>query len=146
MNIYKYKFLLSRNNLIILFFTFLIINYLFFNYRILTRENGYILGDWLVNYNGGFVRRGLLGHFFFNLSKFLNISIINIIYFFSSFIYISTLFLFYKIIKNKLSNNKILIFIFLPSTFLFNFFDPLTVGRKEFFVFFFISYLLHTFR
>ena len=134
----------DRKNLLILFFFFLIINYLFFNYRILTRENGYILGDWLVNYNGGFVRRGLLGHFFFNLSKFFNISIINIIYFFSSFIYISTLFLFYKIIKNKLSNNIILIFIFLPSTFLFNFFDPLTVGRKEILVFFlFLIYFIH---
>ena len=43
MNINKYKCLLSKNNLIILFFIFLIINYLFFNYRILFRENGYIL-------------------------------------------------------------------------------------------------------
>ena len=43
MNIYKYKFLLFKNNLIILFFTFLKINYLFFNYRILFRENGYVL-------------------------------------------------------------------------------------------------------
>ena len=135
MNINKYKCLLSKNNLIILFFIFLIINYLFFNYRILFRENGYILGDWLVNYNGGFVRRGLLGHFLFNFSKLFNVSIIHLIYFFSSFVYISSIILLYKIIKDKLSNNVVLLFIFLPSTLLFNFFDPLTVGRKEILVF-----------
>ena len=135
MNINKYKSLLTRNNFIILFFTFLIINYLFFNYRILFRENGYILGDWLVNYNGGFVRRGLLGHILFNFSKLFNVSIIHLIFFFSSIVYISSLFLLYKIIKDKLSNNIVLLFIFLPSTLLFNFFDPLTVGRKEILVF-----------
>ncbi len=144
MAINKYNSLLNRNNFIILFFLFLILNYLFFNYRILFRENGYILGDWLINYNGGFVRRGLIGHLFFNLSKELNISIINIIFFFSSSIYIATIFLFYKIVKDKLHFNIILIFLFLPSTFLFNFFDPLTAGRKEIIViFFFLIYYLY---
>ena len=144
MAINKYNSFLNRNNFIILFFLFLILNYLFFNYRILFRENGYILGDWLINYNGGFVRRGLIGHLFFYLSKELNISIINLIFFFSSSIYIATIFLFYRIIKDKLNINIILIFIFLPSTFLFNFFDPLTVGRKEIIViFFFLFYYLY---
>ena len=143
MTINKYP-ILNRNNLIILFFLFLIINYLFFNYRILFRENGYILGDWLVNYNGGFVRRGLLGHFFFYFSKFFNLSIIHIIFIFSSTVYLTSLILFYKIIKKNLSNNYVLIFLFLPSTLLFNFFDPLTVGRKEILVFFFfVVYFLN---
>ena len=98
----KYNFLNYKNNIIIIFFFLLIINYLFFNYRILSRENGYILGDWILNYNGGFVRRGLIGHLFFNISKTFNISIINITYVFSSFIYISSLFLFYRILKKIL--------------------------------------------
>ena len=143
MTINKYYPILNRNNLVILFFLCLIINYLFFNYRILFRENGYILGDWLVNYNGGFIRRGLLGHLFFNFSKFLNISIIHLIFLFSSTIYITSLILFYRIIKKNLTNNYLIIFLFLPSTLLFNFFDPLTVGRKEILVFFFfITYYL----
>ena len=133
----KYNNIFNRKNLIILFFSFLIVNYLFFNYRILFRENGYILGDWLMNYNGGFVRRGLLGQFFFDFSKYFNISIIHLIFYFSSIIYISSLILFYKIIKDKLSNNIVFLLLFLPSTLLFNFFDPLTVGRKEILVFFF---------
>lgn len=140
----KYNFLNHKNNIIILFFSLLIINYLFFNYRILSRENGYILGDWILNYNGGFVKRGLIGHLFFNISKTFNISIVNIAYVFSSLIYISSLFLFYKILKKINTNFLILIFIFLPSTFLFVFFDPLTAGRKEILVlFFFLVYFLN---
>jgi hypothetical protein len=130
----------NRNNLIIYFFIFLIINYTFFNYRILFRENGYILGDWLINYSGGFIRRGLIGHFFHIISKSFDISIIHIIFIFSTSIYISSLYFFYQIVKDKLDNNLILIFLFLPSTFLFNFFDPLTVGRKEVLIFFFFSF------
>jgi hypothetical protein len=132
--------ILSKNNLIIYFFLFLIINYAFFNYRILFRENGYILADWLINYSGGFVRRGLMGHFFYLISKSFNLSIIHFIFFFSTTIYISSIYFFYNIVKDKLDNNLVLIFLFLPSTFLFNFFDPLTVGRKEILVFFFFSF------
>ena len=36
-------------------------NYIFFSYRLFDRENGYILGDWLINYAGGFTRRGFFG-------------------------------------------------------------------------------------
>ena len=82
MKLNNYNLIYNKNNFIILFFLFLILNYVFFNYRILFRENGYILGDWLINYNGGFVKRGLIGQVFFNISKELNISIIYIIFFF----------------------------------------------------------------
>ena len=130
----------NRNNIIIFFFLFLILNYIFFNYRILARENGYILGDWVINYSSGFIKRGFLGHIFYSLSNKFDISIINIVFLFSTAIYLQTIYFFYKIIKNRLNNNYIFIFILLPSTFLFNFFDPLTVGRKEILVFFFFSY------
>tara|TARA_Y100000768_G_scaffold386877_1_gene376386 strand:- start:4594 stop:5829 length:1236 start_codon:yes stop_codon:yes gene_type:complete len=132
--------ILNRNNIIIFFFLFLILNYLFFNYRILARENGYILGDWVINYSGGFIKRGLLGHIFYSLSLYSSISIINIIFLFSSIIYLTSTYWFYRILKNRLDNNLIFIFALLPSTFLFNFFDPLTVGRKEILVYFFFTF------
>ena len=132
--------ILNRNNIIIFFFLFLILNYLFFNYRILSRENGYILGDWVINYSGGFVKRGFFGHIFYSLSLYSSISVVNIIFIFSSIIYITSIYWFYSIIKNRLNNNLIFIFALLPSTFLFNFFDPLSVGRKEILVFFFFTF------
>ncbi len=134
------KIFFDRNNIIIFFFLFLILNYIFFNYRILSRENGYILGDWVVNYSSGFIKRGFLGHFFYYLSTNFNISIINIVFLFSTTIYSITIYFFYKIIKDRLNNYYIFLFILLPSTFLFNFFDPLSVGRKEILVLFFFSY------
>ena len=132
--------ILNRKNFIIFFFTLLILNYLFFNYRILLRENGYILGDWVINYSAGFVKRALLGHLFYSFSIYSNISIINIVFIFSSIIYITSIYWFYLIIKDRLDNDLIFIFILLPSTFLFSFFDPLTVGRKEVLVFFFFTF------
>jgi hypothetical protein len=134
-----HKYILQKNTIVI-FFTFIVINYIFFNYRIIFRENGYILGDWVINYSGGFVRRGLLGQFFFSISKYFDISIKHIIFFFSSAVYTSSIYFFYKIVKNKLDNYLVLVFILLPSTFLFNFFDPLSVGRKEILIFFFFSF------
>jgi hypothetical protein len=139
LNKYK-KNLFNKKNTIIFFFIFIVTNYVFFNYRIIFRENGYILGDWVINYSGGFVRRGLLGQIFFSISKYFDISIKHIIFFFSSAIYIISIHFFYKIIKNKLDNYLVLIFILLPSTFLFNFFDPLSVGRKEILIFFFFTF------
>ena len=115
------KIFFDRNNIIIFFFLFLILNYIFFNYRILSRENGYILGDWVVNYSSGFIKRGFLGHFFYYLSTNFNISIINIVFLFSTTIYSITIYFFYKIIKDRLNNYYIFLFILLPSTFLFNF-------------------------
>jgi hypothetical protein len=140
MQLNKYKNIFNKKNTIIIFFLFIVINYVFFNYRIIFRENGYILGDWVVNYSGGFVRRGFLGQIFFSISKYFDISIKYIVFFFSSAIYISSIYFFYKIIKKKLDNFLVLIFILLPSTFLFNFFDPLSVGRKEILIFFFFSF------
>jgi hypothetical protein len=136
----KYKNIFNKKNTLIIFFIFIVINYLFFNHRIIFRENGYILGDWVVNYSGGFVRRGFLGQFFFLISKYFNISIKYIIFYFSSAVYICSIYFFYKILKNKLDNYLILFFLLLPSTFLFNFFDPLTVGRKEVLIFFFFTF------
>ena len=132
----KYKNIFNKKNTVIFFFIFIVINYLFFNYRIIFRENGYILGDWVVNYSGGFVRRGLLGHFFFSISKYFDISIKYIIFFFSTTIYISSTYFFFEIIKRKIDNYLVLIFILLPSTLLFNFFDPLSVGRKDILIFY----------
>jgi len=136
----KYKNIFNKKNTVIFFFIFIVINYLFFNYRIIFRENGYILGDWVVNYSGGFVRRGLLGHFFFSISKYFDISIQYIIFFFSTTIYISSTYFFFEIIKRKIDNYLVLIFILLPSTLLFNFFDPLSVGRKDILIFFFFYF------
>ena len=120
-------------------------NYLFFNYRIILRENLFITADWLMNYSGGFVRRGLIGEIIYFFSIKLNINILVNAFIVSSIFFLLFIFFFYNSLKNYLNSKILLIYLFLPSTLLFTFFNPLAVGRKESLVLLFIylySYLL----
>ncbi len=38
----------------------------------------WILGEWLINYQGGFIRRGLLGEILFQLSHLLSINVVHL--------------------------------------------------------------------
>ena len=127
------------NKIFLLLITIITLNYLFFNYRIIFRQNAYIAADWLINYQGGFVRRGLVGEIIYTISKNFNISILNIVFFISSSAFFIFIFIFYKCVKSFLKFNCFYLYLFLPSTLLFTFFDPLAVGRKESLVLLFIS-------
>jgi hypothetical protein len=127
------------NKIFLLLLTIVTLNYFFFNYRIILRQNAYIAADWLINYQGGFVRRGLIGEIIYTISKNINISILNIVFFISSSAFFLFIFIFYKCVKNFLKFNYFYLYLFLPSTLLFTFFDPLAVGRKESLVLLFIS-------
>jgi len=114
------------------------INYIFFTYRFFERENGFILGDWLINYSGGLSRRGLTGEILTNFASFFNLDLIN-----TTFIFVSIIFVFFAYYLIKLINSSNISFllaliIFSPATILFNFFDPLAIGRKEIIFFLFL--------
>lgn len=134
----NFKFL----TLIIVLITSL--NYIFFTYRFFKRENGYIFGDWLINYTGGFTRRGLTGDIILSFTNFFNLDITHFTFFFVIFIYCSFVYVFIKILLRSNIDWVILLMIFSPSAFLFTLYDPLSIGRKEilFFLFFGI-YLLY---
>ena len=134
----KYKLL----SYILIFFTSL--NYIFFTHRFFQRENGYILGDWLINYEGGFSRRGFLGELILYLKSFINLDIINLTFVIVITFYLIFIYLLIKLISRSNINFLIALFIFSPTTFLFNFYDPLAIGRKEFlFLLFIVFYLLY---
>ena len=134
----KYKLL----SYILIFFTSL--NYIFFTHRFFQRENGYILGDWLINYEGGFSRRGFLGEVILYLKSFINFDIINLTFVIVITFYLIFIYLLIKLISKSNINFLIALFIFSPTTFLFNFYDPLAIGRKEFlFLLFIVFYLLY---
>ncbi len=98
--------------------------------------------DWLINYQGGFVRRGLIGEILFNIYKFSSISLNNIIltfvislYFFLSFFLIKSI----KYLKNSYTN--ILIFLS-PGFFLYPIMNSEIVGRKDILIIFAIGFLV----
>ena len=138
------KKIYNLNNLLNLFFITIFLNYCFFLYRIISRSNPWIVGDWLTNYENGLVRRGLFGEIFLSLIEITNFEVLNIL-----FIVICLFaFIFYyfslKIIKQSKINYLYLLIIISPATYLFTFYDPLTTGRKEILIFVFFSYYIYS--
>ena len=136
------KKIFNINYLLNIFFIFIYLNYLFFLYRIIQRTNPWIVADWLINYENGLIRRGLFGEIFFWFSEKLNFEILNALFILISILVFIFYYLSLKIIKQANINLIYLLVILSPATFLFNFYDPLTVGRKEIlFLTFFAFYI-----
>ena len=95
--------------------SFLTVYYLISTNTLLTNN---AMSEWLINYQGGFVRRGLTGEFFFYFSKFLNLDLKFTILIFQIFIYLLYFLLIYKLIVG-IYLNKFFILIFFSPVFLF---------------------------
>ena len=103
--------------------------------------NPYSFSELHVNYEGGFVRRGLLGH----LNLFFSPYISNVNFFASIFTFLYLLqIIIFLIILNKLKNSTILIIFFSlsPALVLFSIYDPESYMRKD--LFFNLAILLHS--
>ena len=103
----------------------------------------YVYIENLINYEGGFVRRGLLGQFIYEINYNLNINPIKIVSILYSFLYTVLIIFFYKICSNlyKINPYLFILILFSPATFLFPLFDFYALFRKE--IFFFIIYFYH---
>jgi len=109
-------------------------------------SDGYILGDWLINYqDGGFKRRGLSGSLFFLIQDFTGLKLNLAVYFFQVNIICGFFYTYFKIIKSKKPDLLYLSLLLSSIGFIgiFNCVDY--VGKKEMIVFFiftvFIKYL-----
>ena len=101
--------------------------------------------DWLINYQGGFVRRGLFGEIFFNIYKFFSLRLDLIVFFFVIFLY--AVFSYYLIKSLKyLEESKLNILIILsPGFFLYPIMNSEVIGRKDILLITTISYLIFLF-
>ena len=104
--------------------------------------------DWLINYNGGFVRRGLAGEFisfvsnnFFDPKEhfYFGMQIHSIYFFFISFFYLLYYSLLYFFLKNEEINFQNLFIIFSPLSLPFIIYNIGAIARKE--ILFFIIFL-----
>ena len=87
--------------------------------------------DWLINYQAGFVRRGLIGEIFYQLSNLFKFRLDIIIFFFVIALYFTFYLNFLKIIK-KIKIKVIDLFIILsPISFFYTAFEQKVSGRKE---------------
>ena len=110
----------------------------------LIKEN-YAIGDWLINYLGGFIRRGLLGHLIYIFYKFLGLNPVWQVVFWHLFFYF--LFFFYSIKIFDLKKQELwsyLLAIFSPFIFTFQIHYFRGGYRKEIILFSIFSFLVYT--
>ncbi|MGX9986317.1 hypothetical protein [Soonwooa purpurea] len=106
--------------------------------------DGYILGDWLINYqDGGFKRRGLSGSFFFLIQDITGLKLNFIVFGFQFVIIFLFFFNYFKIIKHKKIDLPYISLMLSSVGFvgLFNTVDY--AGKKEFIVFLLFSFLVY---
>ena len=98
--------------------------------------------DWLINYEGGFVRRGFIGEILYLFHKLLFIDLDKIILFFVVSIYISISFFLFKSIQ-YIENNYENILIFLsPGFFIYPIMNSGVIGRKDILFIFCIAFFV----
>ena len=124
-------------NFLIFFSTFLII----INFSNFVFERSIVqYSDWLINYQGGFVRRGLIGEIFFNIHKLFRIPLDFLIFFIVSFFYLVFAFYFVKILKRINLNFLNLLILLSPLSFFYPFMEQKVSGRKD--ILFILSILI----
>ena len=125
----------SNNKILLTYFLYLALGFiLFLTLHINEFPTKYIFTDWLINYEGGFVRRGLIGQVIFELSKFLNFQIKFVMLFFQITIYSIYFLLFYLLLSKRKTNFFWLLIIFSPISFLYPMAELEALGRKDIFV------------
>ena len=121
-----------KNNLtissLIILSLFIIINNF---YRFFQNNSAYEFDNWLINYQGGFVRRGLTGEFFFQIHELLNIHLGWLVFISVSVIYFSYYFIFFKLMSKIKINNIFIFAIFSPLAFYFPVLNSKGTGQKE---------------
>ena len=124
----------NKFSIYILFSIFFSVFYLYIKHDI---SNDSSISEWLINYHGGFTRRGLGGEINIFLSNIFNISLRQSIFFLQSIIHVSYLIIILKYFKD-LKFNIIQIFaLFTPIFILYPIAEIEVLGRKEMLLFLF---------
>lgn len=124
---------------------YLIILFIFANFFFFQKYNNYVewtISEWLINYQGGFTRRGLLGEIVFHFSNIFFTTFRETILFFQILTYAYFFYLIYNFFKNTNKHLIIVFAIFSPLFIIYPITEVEVLGRKEIFIF--ISFLLIT--
>lgn len=107
-----------------------------------TAHDGWVVGDWLINYQGGFVRRGFLGEIVYNVSYISGYNPGVIVFLLQISIYLLFLTFSYLILVQQKSLKAHLLLIFSSFIFYFQVFDIDGGYRKEIIYMAIISYVV----
>ena len=127
----------STKKIVLIYFFYLIFNYILLLYFHLNEfPYKYVFTDWLINYEGGFIRRGLLGQIIYEVSLIFKLNFKEILFFIQAAGYI----LYFVLIINFFNKIKLnffwLLLIFSTISFLYPISELEALGRKDIFVIF----------
>ena len=131
-----------KNKLLI----FIIFNIFYATFYLYTKHdvgNDSSISEWLINYQGGFTRRGLGGELGILIAKFFSISLRQSIFFIQSTLHVIYLILIFNYLKNIKINIFQLFALFAPIFLLYPIAELEVLGRKEMLVFLFFVTLLY---
>ena len=103
--------------------------------------NDSTISEWLINYEGGFTKRGIIGQLAIEFSRFFNSELRWTIFLMQCFTYSLYFFLLYNFLKNLKYERVVILSIFTPIFILYPIAEIEVLARKEIIVFsFFIIY------
>ena len=121
--------------LFLFFYIFLFLIALFYLYEKHLVQNDSTISEWLINFQGGFIRRGLIGEISFNIAKFFNLNLRFVIFIFQSFIFFIFIILIYNYIKSIPKNLLTIAAIYSPIFLLYQISEIEILVRKEIFIY-----------
>ena len=130
----KYYYLDSKLKIYISFLIFYVIFYLYFKHDV---ANDSSISEWLINYRGGFTRRGLGGELAIFLSNITNFSLRFSIFIIQFVLHVSYLYLIFIFLKNIKFNIIQIFALFTPIFLIYPVAELEVLGRKEIILFLF---------
>jgi len=103
------------------------------------------MSEWVINYGGGFVRRGLIGEIILQLSIFFKIKLREGFLILQILLYLFYYFFIYWLFSNFKKNFIIYLAIFSPVFYSFGLYELEALGRKEILMYIFFSYNFYLF-
>ena len=134
------KINIQRNFLIyIIFSIFFVIYFLYIKHSV---GNDSSVSEWLINYQGGFTRRGLGGEIAINLANFLNTTLRKSIFFIQILFHVSYLLLLFFYFRKIRLNILQLFALYAPIFLLYPIAEIEVLGRKEIILFLYFAIAL----
>ena len=119
-------------SIFVIFIFFIAIFWLFQKHTV---GNDSTISEWMINYQGGFTRRGIIGEICFQLAVFFDLKLRFVIFLFQSFLYLIYSILIYKFIKDTPKNILTIAAIYSPIFLLYPVGEIEVLARKEIFLY-----------
>ena len=131
----KYFNKIKFNHLFFVFINLIFVLAIFYLYRKHQVGNDSTISEWMINYQGGFTRRGLIGEVCYQLAIILELELRYVIFLFQSILYFFFSILLLIYLKNFKINWLIIFALFSPLFLLYPIAEIEVIARKEIFLY-----------